>query len=71
MPSVRLADWAMVTLVALSFLVVPVLIRLGVPILPYRLALIVLPLVPGVALALAAVWFALRHRNDTNASTAD
>lgn len=64
MATSRVADWAMIALVALSLLIVPVLIRLGVPILPYRLSLVVLPLVPAFTLALAGVWFALRRRGD-------
>lgn len=49
--------------VAIGLLGVPILLRLWPASVPYRIAFVVLPLVPGVALALVAIWYALRNRS--------
>lgn len=52
-------DWLIVGFIALSFIVIPLVILWRPLALPFRFSFIVLPLIPGVALALVAVWYAL------------
>ena len=55
------AGWLLVAAVFVAFVVVPVVIAVRPPGLPFRVAYLVLPLVPAVLLALLAVW-ATAHR---------
>jgi hypothetical protein len=54
------AGWLLVAAVFVAFVVVPVLIAVRPPGLPFRVAYLVLPLVPAVLLALLAVWVTAR-----------
>ncbi|MFP4628059.1 MAG: hypothetical protein ACLFMX_03615 [Halobacteriales archaeon] len=53
-------DWFIVAAVVVGLVLVPVAMRLWPAGAPYRVALVALPLLPGVGLALVAVWYALR-----------
>jgi hypothetical protein len=48
--------WVVVVVVAVSFLVVPVVIVYRPPSLPYWTALLALPMLPALLLGAAAVW---------------
>ncbi len=53
--------WLLVAVVVISFLVVPGTILVNPPSIPFRVAFLVLPLVPAVLLGATAVWVALRR----------
>lgn len=57
----EVVDWLLVVAIAIGFVVIPVVILLRPPALPFRVSFIVLPLIPGVLLALIGVWYALRR----------
>lgn len=57
----RLADWALVAAITFAFLIIPAIVLVRPPVLPFRVSFIILPLLPAVGLALVAVWFALRR----------
>jgi hypothetical protein len=50
----------LLAVVAVSFVVVPVVIIWRPPLLPRWVALVALPMVPGILLGATAVWAALR-----------
>lgn len=52
--------WILVGAIVLAFVVAPALILWRPPVLPYRVTLLVLPLVPAVLLAVVAVWATTR-----------
>ena len=52
--------WVLLAAVAFSFVVVPVVIIWRPPLLPRWVALVALPMVPGILLGATAVWAALR-----------
>jgi hypothetical protein len=52
--------WVLLAVVAVSFVVVPVVIIWRPPLLPRWVALVALPMVPGILLGATAVWAALR-----------
>jgi hypothetical protein len=55
-------EWLLVAAVVVATLVVPGLIYLRPPALPFRLAFLVLPLVPAVLLGAVAVYVAVESR---------
>jgi len=52
--------WVLLAVVAFSFVVVPVVVIWRPPLLPRWVALVALPMVPGILLGATAVWAALR-----------
>lgn len=52
--------WTLVGVIVLSFLVVPAIVLWRPPSLPFRVALLILPLVPAFLLGATAVWAAVR-----------
>lgn len=55
------AEWLLVAVVVLSFVVIPGLVLVNPPALPFRVAYLLLPLIPAVLLGATAVWVALRR----------
>ncbi len=55
--------WLLVAVVVLSFVVVPVVIVLRPPQIPFEAAFLALPMVPAVLLGATAVWVAVRGRS--------
>ncbi|MFW6448313.1 MAG: hypothetical protein ACOC0X_02100, partial [Halobacteriota archaeon] len=53
-------DWLVVGAVVIGLVIVPLALRFWPGGAPYRVALVALPLLPGIGLALVAVWYALR-----------
>ncbi|PSP80305.1 hypothetical protein BRC81_03305 [Halobacteriales archaeon QS_1_68_20] len=53
--------WVLVAVVVVSFVLVPGAILINPPSIPFRVAFLVLPLVPAVLLGATAVWVALRR----------
>ena len=51
--------WTLVGVIVVSFLIVPVLVLVRPPVLPWRVALLVFPLVPAFLLGGTAVWAAV------------
>jgi hypothetical protein len=62
--SVDYRGWALVAAVVVAFLVVPGLILVGPPALPYEAALLALPVVPAALLGAVAVWAAVANRRE-------
>lgn len=54
-------EWLLVGVIVLSFVVIPGLVLLNPPALPFRVAYLLLPLIPAVLLGATAVWVALRR----------
>ena len=52
--------WTLVGVVVLCFLVIPALILWRPPALPFRVAFLLLPLIPAFLLGATAVWAAVR-----------
>jgi len=52
--------WTLVGVIVVCFLVVPAVILLRPPSLPFRVAFLILPLVPAFLLGATAVWAAVR-----------
>lgn len=63
MEHTQLVEWALVSMIALAFIGIPAVIIWQPPGLPFRVAFLILPLVPAVGLATIALWFALRRRD--------
>lgn len=60
-------EWVLVGLIVLSFIVIPGIVLVRPPALPFRFAYLVLPLLPAVLLGGAAVWVALNSQEAENA----
>ena len=52
--------WVLVVAIVASFVVVPTVIVLRPPGLPYWFSMLILPILPGVVLGVVAVWAAIR-----------
>lgn len=61
--------WLLVATVVVAFLVVPGLIYWRPPVLPFRVAFLVLPLVPAFLLGAVAVYVAVSSRADGDPPT--
>lgn len=57
-------EWVLVAVVVLSFVVIPGLVLLNPPALPFRVAFLLLPLLPAALLGATAVWVALKGRSE-------
>lgn len=53
------AEWVLIAVVVLALVVVPVIIYVRPPKLPFRVAFLLLPLAPAVLLGVTAVWIAV------------
>ncbi len=63
----RWVEWGVVAAIVGAFVVIPAIIIWQPPQLPFRVAFLILPLVPAVVLAFIALWFALRQRDQRDA----
>ncbi|MEF8758046.1 MAG: hypothetical protein V5A33_07390 [Halobacteriales archaeon] len=52
--------WTLLGVVAFSFVVAPVVIVWNPPVVPYWVALVAVPMLPGILLGVTAVWAAIR-----------
>ncbi|MFT4891141.1 MAG: hypothetical protein ACI9YT_002063 [Halobacteriales archaeon] len=52
--------WTLLAMVAFSFVVAPVVIVWNPPVIPYWVALVAVPMLPGILLGVTAVWAAIR-----------
>ncbi len=52
-------DWLVVVAVIVGLIGVPLAMRLWPANLPYRVAFVILPLLPGIGLGLLAIWYAV------------
>jgi hypothetical protein len=60
--------WTLVGVIVVSFLVVPAIILVRPPVLPWEVALLVLPLLPAFLLGGTAVWAAVRGGKENGGS---
>ena len=52
--------WTLLGVVAFSFVVAPIVIVWNPPVIPYWVALVAVPMLPGILLGVTAVWAAIR-----------
>lgn len=52
--------WTLLAVVAFSFVVAPIVIVWNPPVIPYWVALVAVPMLPGILLGVTAVWAAIR-----------
>ncbi|WP_135535711.1 hypothetical protein [Halostella pelagica] len=60
--------WTLVGVIIVSFLVVPAIVLVRPPALPWEVALLVLPLLPAFLLGGTAVWSAVRSGKESGGS---
>jgi len=56
------AGWVLVAVLVVCLLVIPAVVLIRPPALPWEVSLLVLPMLPGVVLGAVAVWTAVRDR---------